>query len=185
MDLIDKVRQSEKTKHLWRDKYNSVEWKNANKLNILLFEMPLNNKPKCKCLEDLFFMLKSPNINQKYKKKMENRFKVKKGKVLGSHQFGFHLTEHSNDEQIMEALRLVPSLIAQMEKYPANWEQVVNGNEQVQEVVEEVESNDPDEKNGEFIDDWSKEQLYTYAKLRGLQVSKRMGKAKLLDLING
>ena len=94
MDLLEQVKLSEKTKHLWRDNHQSTEWRNANKLNILLFGMPLNNKPKCKCLEDLFFMLKSKNINQKFTQKMEQKFKVQKGKVISSHKFGFHITEH-------------------------------------------------------------------------------------------
>ena len=177
MNLLEEVRASENTKHLWRDDHASKEWKNANKLNIILFGMPLNNKPKCKCLEDLFFMLKSSNINRKFKEKNMQEFKVQKGKVISSHKFGFHLTEHSNDEQIIEALRLVPSLIGQMEKYPENWQVIVNGGAVVEYEVEENEA--------ESIQDWSKEQLYEYAKLKGLNVSKRMGKAKLLDLING
>lgn len=87
--------------------------------------MPLNDKPKCKCIEDLFFMLKSSNINQKFTQKMEQQFKVKTGKVIGSFEFGFQLTEHSADAQIKEALKLQPHLINLMEVYPENWRVVV------------------------------------------------------------
>ena len=123
--LLDIVKQSEKTKNIWREDYNSTEWKNANKLNILLYGMSLNQKPKCSCLEDLFFMLKSNNINQKFKDKMEQKFKIKKGKLVSSFKFGFHLSEQSNDEQIMEALRLDPNLIVYFDSYPENWKIVV------------------------------------------------------------
>ena len=123
--LLDIVKQSEKTKNIWREDYNSIEWKNANKLNILLYGMSLNQKPKCSCLEDLFFMLKSNNINQKFKDKMEQKFKIKKGKLVSSFKFGFHLSEQSNDEQIMEALRLDPNLIVYFDSYPEDWKIVV------------------------------------------------------------
>jgi hypothetical protein len=123
--LLDIVKQSEKTKNIWREDYNSTEWKNANKLNILLYGISLNQKPKCSCLEDLFFMLKSNNINQKFKDKMEQKFKIKKGKLVSSFKFGFHLSEQSNDEQIMEALRLDPNLIVYFDSYPEDWKIVV------------------------------------------------------------
>ena len=123
--LLDIVKQSEKTKNIWRDKYNSIEWKNANKLNILLYGISLNQKPKCSCLEDLFFMLKSNNINQKFKDKMEQKFKIKKGKLVSSFKFGFHLSEQSNDEQIKEALKLDPNLIVYFDSYPEDWKVIV------------------------------------------------------------
>lgn len=123
--LLDIVKQSEKTKNIWREDYNSTEWKNANKLNILLYGMSLNQKPKCSCLEDLFFMLKSNNINQKFKDKMEQKFKIKKGKLVSSFKFGFHLSEQSNDEQIKEALRLDPNLIVYFDEFPEDWKIVV------------------------------------------------------------
>lgn len=123
--LLYIVKQSEKTKNIWREDYNSEEWKNANKLNILLYGISLNQKPKCSCLEDLFFMLKSNNINQKFKDKMEQKFKIKKGKLVSSFKFGFHLSEQSNDEQIMEALRLDPNLIVYFDSYPEDWKIVV------------------------------------------------------------
>ena len=123
--LLDIVRDSESTKNIWRDKFNSEEWKNANKLNILLYGISLNQKPKCSCLEDLFFMLKSKNINQKYNDKMEQKFKIKKGKLVSSFKFGFHLSEQSNDEQIIEALRLDPSLIVYFDEFPEDWKIIV------------------------------------------------------------
>jgi len=123
--LLDIVKQSEKTKNIWREDYNSKEWINANKLNILLYGMSLNQKPKCSCLEDLFFMLKSNNINQKFKDKMEQKFKIKKGKLVSSFKFGFHLSEQSNDEQIIEALRLDPNLIVYFDSYPEDWKVIV------------------------------------------------------------
>jgi len=123
--LLDIVKQSEKTKNIWREDYNSTEWKNANKLNILLYGMSLNQKPKCSCLEDLFFMLKSNNINQKFKDKMVQKFKIKKGKLVSSFKFGFHLSEQSNDEQIKEALKLDPNLIVYFDSYPEDWKVIV------------------------------------------------------------
>jgi hypothetical protein len=124
-NLIDIVRNSESSKSKWRGNYLSDEWKNANQLNIVLFGIGLNRSPKCDCLEDLFFMLKSKNINQKYIDKMEQVFKIKKGKLVSSFKFGFHISEQSNDEQIKEALRLDPNLIVYFESYPEDWKVIV------------------------------------------------------------
>ena len=121
MDLLEKVRNSEKTKAVWREDYRSEEFTNASKLNVILFGAPLNHRPKCSCIEDMFYMLKSKSINEKYKNKMEQVFKVKKGKVISSFKFNFHLTEHSTDELIIQALKVDQKLIDSLEFYPENW----------------------------------------------------------------
>ena len=56
---------------------------------------------------------------------MEQKFKIKKGKLVSSFKFGFHLSEQSNDEQIKEALKLDPSLIIYFDSYPEDWKVIV------------------------------------------------------------
>ena len=66
-ERINKVLSYEKTKSEWRGNHLSIEWQEANKLNIELFGISLNKAQKCECIEDLFFALKRPNIVNKIK----------------------------------------------------------------------------------------------------------------------
>jgi len=134
---VNKVLSYEKTKHLWRGNHFSVEWQEANKLNIALFGISLNKASKCECIEDLFFALKRPNITNKITEKMSKEFHVKKGAVIMS--FGVDtITEHSTDEQCISALKHNPVLIKFFERVPENWKKIVGIKEDIKELADEI-----------------------------------------------
>ncbi|CAB4151577.1 hypothetical protein UFOVP598_27 [uncultured Caudovirales phage] len=134
---INKVLSYEKTKSEWRGNHLSIEWQEANKLNIDLFGISLNKAQKCECIEDLFFALKRPNIVNKIIEKMDKQFYVKKGSVVMS--FGADtITEHSTDKQCISALKHNPTLIKFFEKVPENWQSIVGLVEDVKEVKEVI-----------------------------------------------
>ena len=134
---INKVLSYEKTKSEWRGNHLSIEWQEANKLNIDLFGISLNKAQKCECIEDLFFALKRPNIINKITEKMEKQFHVKKGSVVMS--FGADtITEHSTDKQCISALKHNPTLIKFFEKVPENWKKLVGIKEDIKELAEEI-----------------------------------------------
>jgi hypothetical protein len=134
---INKVLSYEKTKSIWRGNHLSIEWQEANKLNITLFGISLNKAQKCECIEDLFFALKRPNITNKITEKMEKQFHVKKGAVIMS--FGVDtITEHSTDKQCISALKHNPVLIKFFDKVPENWQKIVGIKEDIKELAEEI-----------------------------------------------
>ena len=134
---INKVLSYEKTKSEWRGNHLSIEWQEANRLNIDLFGISLNKAQKCECIEDLFFALKRPNIINKITEKMEKQFYVKKGSVIMS--FGIDtITEHSTDAQCISALKHNPTLIKFFEKVPENWQKLVGIKEDIKEIAEEI-----------------------------------------------
>lgn len=128
-NLVKIVLESENTKDIWRSDYLSSEWQNANTLNTFLFGMSLNKSSNCNCIEDLFFMIKNPKINEKIKNKMEKKFIVKKDVCLSIMALaGDHLTENSSDEQCIEVLKLSKAYSKFFETLPENWEAIVDGN---------------------------------------------------------
>lgn len=127
-ELLVQVLASESEKHIWRNDYSSLNWKNASRLNVILFNLPLNKSIGCNCIEDLFFMLEQPNINQKIKTIMAKKFKVKPGKLIQT--FGCdHVSEHSSDELCILLLKKYPQHIKNFESYPSNWEEIVENYE--------------------------------------------------------
>lgn len=116
-EKIDKVLSYEKTKHIWRGNHTSQEWIEANELNYLLFGINLNRSLKCECIEDLFFALKRPNISNKITEKMEKEFLVKKGVLIQSFNHDA-ISEHSTDEQCINALRANAGIEKYFDKIP-------------------------------------------------------------------
>lgn len=147
-NLVLKVLESEKTKDVWRGNYNSIEWNEANELNIFLFGISLNRSLNCNCIEDLFFMIKNPKINEKIKNKMEKKFIVKKDVCLSIMALaGDNLTIHSSDEQCIEVLRISKAYSKFFEILPENWEAIIDGmtvskpkSKKKTAIVEEVEN---------------------------------------------
>lgn len=121
-ELIERVKQSEGNKHTWRKDHNSVQWREANKLNKLLTKMPLNRR--CNdCLDDLFFLLKRPSINDKIETEMKRQFQLKKAKLIMQHGCD-QLSEHSTDEELISGLKHSPAIIKYFEYYPENWQEI-------------------------------------------------------------
>jgi hypothetical protein len=120
-NLIKEVLASENTKNQWRNKYDSIEFKNATKLNKALFGIHLNQSVGCQCVEDLFFYIKRKN-------NFMNKFKLKKGLVVTSFLHAT-ITEHSTDAEFIQALKVSPASIKYFTEYPENWKDIVNGKE--------------------------------------------------------
>jgi hypothetical protein len=120
-NLIKQVLTSESTKNQWRNKYDSIEFKNATKLNKLLFGIHLNQSVGCQCVEDLFFYIKRKN-------NFMNKFKLRKGLVVTSFLHST-ITEHSTDAEFIQALKVSPASIKYFTEYPENWKDIVNGKE--------------------------------------------------------
>ena len=140
-ELIERVLSYECTKHIWRANPSSIEWIEASKLNKVLTGIPLNKSAKCECIEDLYFMLKMTNSKEKVMEKANKQFHLQKGKVIQSYGNDI-ISEHSSDEQLIEALRSNPALIKFFEKVPDNWEQIIKKGvravRKAKEVVSEV-----------------------------------------------
>ena len=120
-NLIKQVLASESTKNQWRNKYDSIEFKNATKLNKLLFGIHLNQSVGCQCVEDLFFYIKRKN-------NFMNKFKLRKGLVVTSFLHAT-ITEHSTDAEFINALKVSPGAIKYFTEYPENWKDIVSGKE--------------------------------------------------------
>lgn len=120
-NLIKQVLASESTKNQWRNKYDSIEFKNATKLNKLVFGIHLNQSVGCQCVEDLFFYIKRKN-------NFMNKFKLRKGLVVTSFLHAT-ITEHSTDAEFIQALKVSPGAIKYFTEYPENWKDIVSGKE--------------------------------------------------------
>jgi len=121
--LIESVKASEATKSLWRNKHDSEEFRNASKLNKLIFDKPLNHAKKCECIEDLFFYLNRKNVKSQIMEKQKKVFVLMPGKIVSSflHET---ISVHSTDEQCIEALKASPGIIKFFKSYPENWREV-------------------------------------------------------------
>lgn len=154
--LIDSVKASEPRKKEWRNKFDSVEFRNASKLNKLLFDVPLNHAKKCECIEDLFFYLNRKNVKSQIMKKQNKVFVLMPGKIVTSflHET---ISVHSTDEQCIEALKASPGIIKFFKSYPENWREIceldIEGNEEPQESekTHEINAEDLNENPGEDL----------------------------------
>lgn len=121
--LIESVKASEATKSNWRNKHDSEEFRNASKLNKLIFDKPLNHAKKCECIEDLFFYLNRKNVKSQIMEKQNKVFVLMSGKLITSflHET---ISVHSTDEQCIEALKASPGIIKFFKSYPENWRDI-------------------------------------------------------------
>lgn len=121
--LIESVKASEATKSNWRNKHDSEEFRNASKLNKLIFDKPLNHAKKCECIEDLFFYLNRKNVKSQIMEKQNRVFVLMPGKLITSflHET---ISVHSTDEQCIEALKASPGIIKFFKSYPENWREI-------------------------------------------------------------
>jgi hypothetical protein len=122
IELKNRVLKNESTKSDWRNKHNSIEWKEANELNKFLYDKPLNKSVGCECLEDLFLLIKSKRINQQIKNKMEKKFLLKEGGVIQS-KLGI-ISNSTPDEKCIELLTAFPGLSKNFKTLPSNWKEL-------------------------------------------------------------
>ena len=146
-ELIERVKASEPSKSVWRQDPQSIQWKEASRLNKILTGLPLNTSSKCECIEDLFFLLKRDNIIEKIEQKMEKQFLLKKGKLLQSADFA-NVGENSSDELMIKALKRSPGLIKHFKTFPENWREICGLDE------EKDESKLYDERKAQLVPFW-------------------------------
>ena len=129
-EKIKKVKGFKETVRVWKNDFNSEEYKLASSLNNDLFGLPLNRQKNCDCVNDLLnyiTQLNSSKINQ-IKEKMESKFKLKKGTMIMVHGIDMQLTEANlTDEKAITLLKKYPKHIISFEVYPENWEELVIG----------------------------------------------------------
>lgn len=133
IDRIKKVLEYEGTKEIWRNQYSSTEWQEASKLNDDLYGMPLN-RSCMKCLDDLFLLLHWRVNKTKVQYKSQNKesmeekkqFVLKPDQVVMSHRFPHPLDKNSSDEDLIKLLRINKKHINKFEKFPGNWEELVD-----------------------------------------------------------
>jgi hypothetical protein len=178
LELKEIVLKSEGTKEIWRKDTNSIEWKNANKLNFLLTGIGLNKRAKCECIEDLFIMLKFTNINNKIMSETNRQFHLHKGKVVTSFQCDT-ITEHSSDEQMIAALKAVPALIKFFKRVPDNWREICDLSEIKNAVKDKVE----DIEDFLTIEDLKVPELIAILKSKGVEYPKNPKKNLLITLV--
>ncbi len=111
----------------WKNNFDSVEYKEASKLNQKLFGIPLNKRKNCDCVNDLLSYVSRMN-NDKIKLKqqqMESKFKLKKGKLIMLHGLGIEISEANlTDAKAISLLKKYPGHISTFESFPENWEEL-------------------------------------------------------------
>jgi hypothetical protein len=197
MELEDKIKlllSYEGTKKNWKNVHNSPQWVLANEVAVIVMREPLNKKPNCGCLNDLFYMLK--NISKsKIKLKqlqMENEFELKPGILLfinGTHYSNANIT----DKVSLEILKNFPVKINAFVKYPKNWEELCEVKSAPKKAGKKTEAPKTEEKesasNIEFtekeLEEMSAEDLRELctklAETRGVnKLNHKAGKAKMI-----
>lgn len=195
-EILDKVIASEATKERWRHSFNSEEFKNASRVNMELFGIPLNRSKKCQCIEDLFFSLKNPKIIKRLMSKQNQKFKIKDDKHISLHIGVF--TAKSSDEQIIKLLKKHPEHVVNLERCPDNWREIVFGEAQeeeteegseVQEVEEVEESTEEDQEESEGYNEQELMSLKNSELKKiitddlGLELPEKTNKASLVETI--
>ncbi|MEY4571070.1 MAG: hypothetical protein RLZ10_263 [Bacteroidota bacterium] len=182
MDLekrIELAKSYEPTKKVWRHKASSDEFKFCNQLSQEIFGDILKIG-KCECVEIFFFKLNHQLKNEQIKEIMEKNFFVKQGKLI--RPFGMRaIGTNSSDEDCIRLLKANPKYITSFEKYPSNWEEIVNGKTSttVETPANEVENTSVDEVPTKELIEMSNSELKAYAKSIGCELLTN-SKAKML-----
>ena len=191
-ELLNKVIASEATKERWRHSFNSEEFKNASRVNMELFGIPLNRSKKCQCIEDLFFSLKNPKIINRLMSQQDQKFKIKDDKHISLHIGVF--TAKSSDDQIIKLLKKHPEHVVNLERCPDNWKEIVFGEPQeevnkVQEIEEFEKSTEEDQEESEGYNEQELMSLRNSELKKiitddlGLELPEKTNKASLVETI--
>jgi hypothetical protein len=133
-ELIQIVLSNQSTLKDWKNDFRSEEYTLASNLNFRLFGMHLNQIKGCECVDDLYRHLNNKHkINSIMAK--ENAQFVYTDKVTTLHGLKKVISKNSSEEDLKMLLRISPAHIVYFERYPENWEEIVNGES------EEVEDN--------------------------------------------
>ncbi len=148
--LIKEVKATKPTSSVWKNKFDSLEYKQASKLNSILFGMPLNRVKNCSCVNDLFMYISNLNENKinKIKETMESKFKLKESVgVILLHGINMELSNaNMTDEKALTLLKKYPIHIKSFEAYPQNWEELIDAEPETDkpsEVLDPVTNEQP------------------------------------------
>ena len=128
-EIIQEAFSYEATKSIWRNDFNSKEFKLCSKINKFLFDIDLNKSVNCQCVDDFFFYIKRKFKNTTIQNIMEQKFKIKPGKAIISGHFANPLTESSSDADCIKLLKLNKKYASQFSVLPKNWEAIIEGKE--------------------------------------------------------
>jgi hypothetical protein len=149
-EIIQQAFSFESTKSIWRNDFNSKEFKLCSKINKFLFDIELNKAVNCQCVDDFFFYIKRKFQNTTIKNIMEKEFRIKSGKVIQSLHFANPLSESSSDAECIKLLKLNKKYASQFAVLPKDWEKRIEGKNEA-EKVEEVEI--PAENEAEKVEE--------------------------------
>jgi hypothetical protein len=133
-ELIQIVLSNQSTLKDWENDFRSEQWKAADNLHFQLFKSHLNQTKNCSCLTDFYNALNSKHKIDSIMAKENAQF-VYKDKVTTLHGLSKVISKNSSEEDLKMLLRISPAHIVYFERYPENWEEIVNGES------EEVEDN--------------------------------------------
>lgn len=180
-ELIQRVKESESKKSIWRKNYDSKEFKEASALNLLLFGERLEQKPGCECVEIFFFNLKRKFKQTNLKEIMNKEFKIKEGKIIQNHSFATPVSSASSDEDCIKLLRINKNYSKFFSKLPSDWEKIIDGKkESVEKVVEVVNEMISDSNEDEFFEEMNVSELKEYAKQNSIEIESK----KKADIIS-
>ncbi len=124
--LIQSVLSNQSTLNEWKNDFNSEQWKQANELHFKLFKSHLNQTKNCGCLNDFYIALNSKHKIKNIMEKENRQFIIKSGALIMLHKEVKQFSEHSSEEDCIYLLSKYPAQIVNFERYPANWEEIVN-----------------------------------------------------------
>ena len=140
-ELIQTVLKNQSTLAIWKNDFNSQEWKDADDLHFQLFNSRLNQTKNCGCLNDLYKAL-----NSKYKidhiMNLEDRnFLLRKDALVMIHREAKQFSHHSSEEDCIYLLSKYPERIKDFERYPSNWQEIVSAKSEEQHETTNKDAN--------------------------------------------
>jgi hypothetical protein len=131
--LIKIVLENQSTLRSWKNDFKSEEWQQADELHFKMFGTHLNQTKNCGCMTDFYNALNSKHKIKYIMSKSNKLFLIKNDSIIQSHKFGI-ISNNSSDETFIAMLKVFPQNIDQLEKYPSDWEKLMNAD--VKEVTE-------------------------------------------------
>lgn len=138
-ELIDIVLENQSTVKDWKNDFHSEEWKQADELHFKMFGTRLNQTKNCGCLTDFYTALNSKRKLKNIMEKDTRKFLLKPDKLVMLHGLSKVVSASSSEEDHMLVLSIDPSQIVKFERYPENWEEIVNGGTMEQKTENQKE----------------------------------------------
>ena len=186
--LIKQVFESHATLSEWRNNFKSNEWKALNELHVKMYGKKLTQTKNCGCVDDFWNALRSKTqtkLIEKYMNKENARFVLKPNKIITVHGCTV-IGENSTEAQFINLLSLYPTHISSFEKYPQDWEKIVNSKQvvkTVEEVVTVVETEAETTTNAVDYTDHTRKELIAVAKQKNIEYPHNVSKTEIFKLV--